>query len=407
MDADRNGVPCETVYPRSEIDGYLDLLSPVLADDVFPDALSRELVPWARVDGSWYLVPFDGSDAWGESAETMMERPVVLYLLNTRGIVYQLDEWPARTELSVMDWQPGGKNALLEVITPVPGEFRWIAEAHLVRLEDMHSVSLERWNAGVDGVRVTYEFTRPTGRNLLRSSSDGTIERLERRSATGAFLATLAEQEHSEWKQPLAWLYRYDGIGVIVSGRDGLVAVSNTGERVRDLWQPAGMRVCAPNSWWDADTIVAVCTSEDPSVLPHEWFEELWLIDVDALGGRPLTDGYTRTAWDGENIVGDGGIDAAWPTEAGVLASWVGDCGAAGVAFLSEDGDLGDWLAQGTLLGIDGDAAVILGWLSCDGRPGSITLVALDGSGSVDLIRAEEPIAGVDGEVGKLVTPYP
>lgn len=60
-----------------------------------------------------------------------------------------------------------------------------------------------------------------------------------------------------------------------------------------------------------------------------------------------------------------------------------------------------------TLVGVRGDTAVMLTWKSCDGLPGSLRAYAIAGDHRYDLIHADDPIGGVNGEVGKLDTTYP
>jgi hypothetical protein len=405
MDADRDGIPCETVYPSSEVAGYLDDLAAVTVGDVFPPALSRDLIPWSAVGPGWYLASFLGSDAYGQSAP-LPERPAVLYLLNDRGIIYELASEPPGTWVSIHDWSPDGQRALLQVGRYEAEQAAWWEEVRLLDLRTLESSVIERWDAMTSAFNRRYQFTKPTGKHLVKYTHDweGNTETLSRLTSGGELITVVAEQT-SEFES-LGWLYRYDGMGIILSDEQGLREVGVDGRHRRSIWTPDGMN-CAPSSWWDSDTIVVACTSDDPEVMPHEHFAEVWLLDLDGRTGRSITHSQTEDAWDIENAIQYYGAGDVWATDDGLLVSHSADCSALWVDRIDESGTYLGTMPGHQLIGVNDSIAVMLTWQACDQTPGSLIAASTGGDYLYDLIRANDPIFGVFGNVGSLASQYP
>ena len=84
-------------------------------------------------------------------------------------------------------------------------------------------------------------FTSPTGKNVVVLTDDGTTQRVERRTRSGAVLAVLREQTSpSDVRRSLEWLYGYDGTFALIKTAGGIEFVENDGTFVRDLWTPMG-----------------------------------------------------------------------------------------------------------------------------------------------------------------------
>ena len=215
MDADRNGIPCETVYPSAQVRAVLAELAPTTQGEVFPEALSRDLVPWARLGPGWYLAVFKGADNAGDGFD--VDRPSVLYLIHQSGVIYELDSWPGwGTDKYLHDWSPDGRFALTSTFRASEENFEFVAEVVDLKTQKTTTLREDIFDWTVD---YRYSFTRPTGRNIVaveydRESSEETLRRLRR---DGSVIATVVTQE-TRWYGDKSFLYHYDGTGEPVDG---------------------------------------------------------------------------------------------------------------------------------------------------------------------------------------------
>lgn len=407
MDADLNGIPCETVFEAADVATVLAGLAPTTTGEVYPEALSRDLVPWSRVGPGWYLATFIGSDIWGESAESMIVRPSVLYLMHQSGRTYELDSWPGRGEERwLQDWSPDGRFALMKTRTLAESGPPSAWEAWLVDLRTLTTTVLA---TGPNVDYRTYAFTKPTGRNIveLEDNWETSFQQLRRINRDGSEIAVVAAQiGNQDWYRDLHYLYHHDGTGLVLSDLRGLSIVRNDGSMVRSLWRPEGMW-CLPEHWYDATTIAGACYSEDPTVLPHSFFAETWLIPTDGSEGSPATNKLTaRDVADEGFHVGHEGFHGAWPTPDGILVQGVGDCSTLWIEVLNAERESVGSLPGQSLVGVHNGIAVIRTWQACDATPGSLIAATTSGEYLYDIIRAEDPIGGIRDVFG-LAAPYP
>jgi hypothetical protein len=337
-----------------------------------PGALPGSLVPWEEVGGGWAVALYTAS--WGH--------PFVLYLLSPQGAIYEVFTWTDLTErpLDLYDWKPDGKAVLVAVGTDA-------ASNPETRLLDLQAGTSRTMASGYVGIEGMASFTRPTGRDVVVRTGDGTTEFVEVRHTDGSLFSTLLTRPRpDDWFREATWLYGLDGTAVVLGDGAGLALVSNTGEPIRDLGAPAG-DPCRPLRWWDASTILARCIPADVlAYLPGAYYGRLWLVPADGSAATPLT-----ALPDEPVFVGDYGFSGAWAWDGGVYANWFGDCGAGAIYRVRPDGSTElfdpDPAANSVdqIVGVVGEDLLVRRWLACDGSPGSLHLVA-PGGGGRDLI---------------------
>lgn len=371
---------------------------PVAVAGFLPEATSRSLIPWGDVGPGWYVVLYDGS-----RADPMLEREAYLYLVAPDGTRYQAADWPANERpYGITDVRPDGTAAIV-----VGDDGTHHRRYELVDLQSgaRQALPVPVPPLGVDGPGDPVKFTRPTGRNLVVWSSDGSTEHIDRRTTGWAQLAQVYQQPYSDWDHALRWLYGYDGTTVVVAHSGGMAVVGNDGPPVRDLWVPMG-HICEPVRWWDAHTILASCRGQGPA-FPHDFYHQLWLLPDDGTAGEPLTNMPAGPI----DVVDFGYLDA-WSISGDVLLQWAGDCGAASIHVLQSDGT-GIPLAVG---GVTGDGIQMVGvsdgrigtyvWQGCDQWVGALEAIGTDGSFLRHLVPTVGDARGVIAAQG-LATVYP
>lgn len=342
-----------------------------------PAAADRDQIPWPAVNADWTLALVSADrfePAWEDG-------PRVLYLVDPDGGLYEIRAWPPGESVPwlIHDWSPDGRKALIEFAgMDVPGSI------DLIQLEDGVSspvVSPPQLGDGRAG------FTKPTGRDLVLWTSDGTNERLEVLFSDLSQFSVLGEQAHDNMA-PLTWPYALEGTTVVVGDRNGLHVVSNDGTFIVDLSTPDA--VCRPLKWWRTDLVLASC-------IPVGWiddnsfYHQLWLVPFD--GSDPTS--VTWAPAEMPNIV-DFGYTDAWQAGDEVFLQWEGDCAAASVDLLLAGIPLlADEAGPHRVVGTVGSDAVLHVWDGCDQSESSLLRVAIDGSVVADLIPRIEGIVGV------------
>jgi hypothetical protein len=347
-----------------------------------PDALAGSLVPWEEVGEGWALALYTAS--WGH--------PFVLYLLSPQGAIYEAFTWTnlAERPFDLFDWRPDGKAVLVAV--GIDG-----ASHPETRLLDLEAGTSRTMASGYVGIEGMASFTRPTGRDVVVRTGDGTTEVVEVRHTDGTLFSTLLTRlRPDDWVREATWLYGLDGTTVVLGDGAGLALVSNAGERIRDLDAPAA-DPCRPLRWWDESTILARCIpAEVIAYLPGAYYGRLWLVPVDGSAATPLT-----ALPDEPVFVGDFGFSGAWERDGEVYANWFGDCGAAGIRLVHPDGategfDL-DPAANSAdqIAGVVGRDLLVRRWLTCDGSPGSLHRLSPSGVEATLLEPATDEAWGV------------
>lgn len=372
--------------------------APVAVAGNLPEATSRSLIPWGAVGAGWYVAIYDAS-----RADPTLERESYLYLVAPDGTRYQAADWPANEHpWDIADVRPDGTAAIV-----VGDDSTHHRRYELVDLRTgtRQTLPVPEPPLGVDGPGSPVRFTRPTGRNLVVWTSDGSTERIDRKTTDWAQLALVYEQTYSGFDNSLRWLYGYDGTTVVVGHGGGLAIVANDGTLVRELWAPMA-HVCEPVRWWDAHTILAACRGLGPA-FPHDYYHRLWLLPDDGTAGDILTDFPPGPI----DVVDFGYLDA-WPVGQDILLQWAGDCGAAAIHVLQPDGT-GTPLPVG---GVTGDGIQMVGvaagqigayvWQGCDQWVGALEALSTDGSFLHHLVPTVGDARGVVAVKG-LAAVYP
>lgn len=261
----------------------------------YPDAISGSLVPWDEVEPGWHLVVFDGSKI-GEAGR----RPVVLYLVSSPGIVYQVAGLPGTAQ--ILDWAPGGRRAILAI--------QEREGPSLVLLDVVTGVWETIIEPGTSEGPIRAEFTRPNGRNLVRLTSGG--EELQRVSIDGEILAVLAEKP-SRGEAELDWLTAPEGGSFVVGDGTKIWSATLDGTVVEEFELPRSA-TCTPIRWI-GDTIVLVGCRGVRYASPHDEYTQLWRFDIASGEGEALTP-YTGNPRDFDED--DWGYSGAW-TEGGQI----------------------------------------------------------------------------------------
>ncbi len=347
-----------------------------------PEARQADEIPWDEVGPGWHVVLYDSSRANPTGPGDVSERPVIAYVVSPNGDLYQAATWPVgEGPYSIAD--TAGFRFLGVGSSP-----DWQAVHMLVDLETGSSALVSVPDTGtLDGPWPLAGLTRPTGKHLIVWNSDGTTEWLDRQSYDGTKLSRLFSQPYTGWSHTLSWLYGYEGSTVVVGHAGGVAYVDIGGEVIRELAAP-GDAICEPVRWWDANTVLARCRQDDPSL----YHFQLWLIRTD--GAEP----QALTAPDPNPDVVDFGFVDAWPTADRTLLQWAGDCGASQLETLQPLDGTGSWLETPWMEGIDGyrlvdvvdGVATIHAWRGCDASEGTLDAMTVDGS----LVRHLVPIVG-------------
>jgi hypothetical protein len=251
----------------------------------------RASVPWGRVGAGWILAQYTTGPAGpGEPGG-----PEMLYLISPDGTRYELASWPdGRTAPSLVAWSPDGKRALFQVASG-KGVFEQFTLA---------TGQLSRFV--LPGSVMPIGYTTPDGLNIVTYRPSGTsyVYSLARYSLSGRLTRSLGSSDGQA-------LYAPSGIYFVTGTSAGLELVSNGGTLLRQLPVPGtSANSCAPDRWWDGNTVLAVC---EPG-------PRLWLVPVS--GGRPTALTPPRSPRSGDY----GDIDA-WQLPSGLYLQTIGACG--------------------------------------------------------------------------------
>lgn len=301
MDADHDGVPCETVYSPAEVDEYLNrgawpLLCAVPDDPGLPAALPRSEIPWERVNGpGWVLFDYLALRPEPDSA------PAAIYLSDPSGELYQVASWATDKWPRIVDWSPVTNRALA------------IGSVGDVEIQQLAIIDLKACDvAAIRSYDVLWgaQFLDPSGERLLITtgtwSDDTEHYRLEVANLAGGVLAVLESGSigGNAWEEDAT----AGGFSTKVVGDGAAVATAS----------PAGISAHTPDGLssvaLDVPGYACVLTRglEDSvlaSCVEPAYAEECW--DVwGAEGGRglwevPVDGSAARAVWIPEFVAGD------------------------------------------------------------------------------------------------------
>jgi hypothetical protein len=330
-----------------------------LAGPGWPDALAGDLVPWNWVDEDWVLALY--TPTWGS--------PYALYLVSPHGEIFEVYSWDdgETRPFDLYDWRPDGGAVLVAVGFHGEGDPE-------IRLLDLQARSSRTVATGYLGIEGFASFSRPTGRDLVVRTGDGTTERIEVRRTDGSLFSILLDHlRPPEWYREATWLYSLEGTTVVVADGEGLQLLSNLGDWVRDLASPG--EACRPVRWWDATTFLARCLPPEVlAYLPNSYYGRLWLVPIDGGAATALT------ALPADPVfVGDFGFFDARQASGRLFANWGGDCGAASVNLVDADGTTAP-ITSSQMIGTVGSNLVVRRWDACDQSGAGLHLVGPDGT---------------------------
>lgn len=352
-----------------------------MAGPGLPDALAGGLVPWTWVDADWALALY--APDW--------DGPYALYLLSPFGDTYEVFAWTGETvfPFDLQDWRPDGRAVLAMVGFGISSDRE-------IRLLDLAARTSTTVLAIPDfAFEGSAAFTRPTGRDLVVKGGDAATELVEVRRADGSLFSTLVSRPRpADWLRQATWIYGLEGTTVVVGDGDGLVLLTNGGDWIRDLDAPG--EACRPVRWWDASTVLARCLA--PEILasePMSNYGRLWLVPSSGAAATALT-----ALPPGPVDIVEFGFFDAWRIGGQVYANWAGDCGAASIDTVAADGSTTPFL-RNALVGPSRGNLVVHQWDDCDQSPGSLHLVAPDGTVLRDVLVPPGP--GTPGVIAALM----
>jgi TolB protein len=273
-------------------------------------------VPWSQVGPGWLLATWSPAPGHrhGQTPPpgepTLETATTTLYLVDPAGGRYAITTFPPSgtgEPPGLVDWSGDGSRALLRG----PGG--------LIEV-DLHNGKQTAITVPttVPGSNVIVRYTRPDGKAVLLSTSDGTSER--------ASLARIDLAGNHRLSYPVGpdfrggYLSTPDGTQLVLGTASGLVLMGNDGTPGKALpvlgTAPLpGTNGCTPVRWWDtaSTTVLTRCNEQG--------HPRLWLVPLG--GGAPtaLTASISGTA------ASDAGDVNAWQLPAGIYVQALGGCG--------------------------------------------------------------------------------
>jgi TolB protein len=276
-------------------------------------------VPWSQVGPGWMLAmwsPVPGLHP-GEQAPpgtpTYQTASTTLYLVDPAGGRYSITTFPPPGDGSnptLADWSGDGTRALF---TTTENDNTVLTQV------DLRSGAKTTFTVGRNS--GTPRYTRPDGKAVLLETSAGlghaSLERVD--------LAGNHQLTYPVGPDFMGYLPTPDGMQLVLGAGSGLALMGNDGVAGKAL-PIAGQEECAPMSWWDTASTIAVARCRNSAG------SQLWLVP---------TDGRAPTALTAPNK-GDHGPDygdmSAWQLPTGTYVQAQGACGVIFLAKLNGDG---------------------------------------------------------------------
>jgi hypothetical protein len=238
-------------------------------------------IPWKSVGTGWFIALWGPHAAIypGPAVQKWEQQKTTLFLVDPRGGRYLIDTLPAPSLYQLFDWSGDGRRALIGTSTAGAQPKSQVEEIDLANGKVLsHFSSPSPYGAW-------YQFTRPSGLALLRSSqaSNGAI------SVTRVSLSGVTQQAYPVALPAVASdnnavLPSLDGTELVVAAAHGLALFANNGTFLNDVGPST--RTCSPQRWWDATELVASCLnlSANSSAEPA-----LWLVPINGAAPSQLT----------------------------------------------------------------------------------------------------------------------
>jgi hypothetical protein len=236
-------------------------------------------IPWESVGPGWFVAlwgphaavyPGPGITKWEQQRTT-------LFLVDPRGGRYLIGSFPAPSLYQLYDWSGDGRRALIGTSTAGAQPKSRVEEIDLATGKILSQFT----SSGPGSFGTWYQFTRPKGLALLRSSQDSNgVISVARLSLSGG------AQQYYPTSRPViasandAMLPSLDGTELVLAADTGLALFANNGTFLREIGPPT--RACSPERWWGPTDLVASCQS---LAVNSNAAPALWLVPT--TGGVP------------------------------------------------------------------------------------------------------------------------
>ncbi len=238
-------------------------------------------IPWTSVGPGWFIALWGPHAAIypGPAVQKWEEQRTTLFLVDPRGGRYLIDTLPAPSLYQLFDWSGDGRRALIGTSTAGAQPKSQVEEIDLATGKVLsHFTSPSPYGAW-------YQFTRPTGLALLRSSQAGNgVISVTRVSLSGSTQQAYPAALPAVASVDNAVLPSLDGTELVVAAAHGLALFANNGTFLKDIGPST--RTCSPQRWWDATELVASCLSLSANSSSEP---ALWLAPVNGAAPSQLT----------------------------------------------------------------------------------------------------------------------
>ena len=218
-------------------------------------------VPWESVGPGWFVALWGPHAAVypGPAIEKWEQQKTTLFLVDPRGGRYLIATLPAPSLYQLYDWSGDGRRVLIGTPTdgsPSEATGRGDRPRQREGPQPVHELQLQPYGEW-------YQFTRPMGLALLRSSqaANGVIS-VTRLSLSGETQQVYPAALPAVASVNTALLPSLDGKELVVAAAHGLALFANNGTFLKDIGPST--KACSPDRWWDATDLVASCQSLVP-----------------------------------------------------------------------------------------------------------------------------------------------
>jgi len=279
-------------------------------------------IPWESVGPGWFLAMW-GPHAGvypGPDLTKWEQQETTLFLVDPHGGRYLIDTLPAPSLYQLFDWSGDGRRALIGTPTTGAQSKSRVEEIDLVN----GKVISQFTSSGSNAYDAWYQFTRPAGLALLRSSQNsyGVIS-VARLSLSGATQQAYRTALPAVASVNTAVLPSLDGTELVVAATHGLALFANNGTFLKDIGPSA--KSCSPDRWWSNTDLVASCQTFSPT---SNAVAALWQVPINGVAPTQLT--FPRAP--------DYGDVNGWKVGSEIYLQALGPCGTEFLARRLSDG---------------------------------------------------------------------